>query len=163
MPASLAALALATVVAIPGPSALPPAKDRGILLTSVTLGVTDPNGKVPTLNGVPGAGTNNLDIAVPAAVLPVGTDYQLMATFQAAGYTGTCNGQVTMTQKQGHEQVKLRQVSIGPGQCEAGNIYMVHTAFGAIPDAPGPVTLSFTMSYGDAKAVMKVPMTIAAP
>lgn len=158
----LAALALASAVAIAAPAA-PPAQAGPIVMTSLTLGETDPNGKVPTVNGVPGSGTVNWDIALPVAALVVGRNYHLTATFHDLGYTGPCNAQATLTQKQGHHRVTLRQIPLGPANCDAGFVYLLHGDFGPAPDSPGPVTLSVVLYFGDSKESLKVPMTIVSP
>jgi hypothetical protein len=46
------------------PATLPP-----MLPTSMTAGLIDPAGKVPTINGVPGSQVTNLDVSFPLALL----------------------------------------------------------------------------------------------
>lgn len=101
--------------------------------------------------------------SVEALTRLVPRSYFWICTFQVASYSGVCNGTVTMTQKQGHRQVVLRQAGVGPGHCEAGNIYLAHADFGTIPNAPGAGDAVADDVLGDAKAVMKVSMTIATP
>jgi len=160
----LAALALASAVAVAiAAPAAPPAKGGPIVMTSLTLGETDPNGKVPTVNGVPGSGTVNWDIALPVAALIVGRSYHVTTTFHDFAYTGSCNALATLSQKQGHQRVTLRQIPLGPANCEAGYIYLLHGDFGPAPDFLGPVTLSVALYFGDSKESLRVPMTIVAP
>jgi hypothetical protein len=159
---AIAALALSSFIAVPAP-AVTPAKDRPIILTSLTIGSTDPNGKVPTVNGVPDSGTLNWDIALPVAALIVGQDYHVTATFHDLGYSGSCNAQATLSQKQGHKKVTLRSIPLGPAHCDSGLVYLLHGDMGATPDAAGPATLTVDLYFGDSKESLKVPMVITAP
>jgi hypothetical protein len=156
---TLVAAALATVIAIPTASAPPSSGDGTVQMTSVTLGDVDPNNVVPTANGVPNAGTSNWDIALPVAGLTAGTDYKLTLTFEDVGYTGPCNVDVRMTQIQNGKKVLLRDTTGFSGQCTS-NIYLVSTDFGAMPNAPGPVTLIATAHFGKGKSSTKVNLLI---
>jgi hypothetical protein len=156
--ASLAAAALATVITVPT-SSQSPSGDGGVYMTGVTLGDVDPNGVVPTTNGVPNAGTSNWDVALPLAGLSAGTDYKLTLTFEDVGYTGQCYVDVRMTQIQNGKKVLLRDAGGFSGQC-APNIYLVSTDFGVMPNAPGPVTLTATAHFGKGKSSTKVKLQI---
>ncbi|HWA88903.1 MAG TPA: hypothetical protein VG889_02635 [Rhizomicrobium sp.] len=161
---SIAALALSTFAAVAVPSLSPPQhKLPPVVLTSLTMGETDPNAKVPTVNGVPDAGTLNWDVAMPVAAMIVGRRYTVTATFHDFAYDGACNTQVTMSRKLRHKQVVLRQTALGPGTCASGKVFLMAGDFGIAPDAPGPVTLSIVLHFGDATATTKVPMTIVEP
>ncbi|HTT99184.1 MAG TPA: hypothetical protein VMF58_14130 [Rhizomicrobium sp.] len=159
MLAGLMAAALGSVIVMPVHSPQTPGANSAVYVTGVTLGDVDPNNVVPTANGVPNAGTSNWDIALPVAGLTAGTDYKLTFTFEDVGYTGACNVDVRMTQVQEGKKVLLRDVGGYAGQCSP-NIYMVSTDFGAMPDSPGPVTLTVTAHYGKAKTSTKVKMLI---
>jgi|SRR6185312_3578487 len=155
----LAALLLASAVAVPAHAAPPPANTGPVVFTSLTIGETDPAGKVPTINGVPGSGTVNWDVALPVAALIVGRSYHVTATFHDLAYTGACNAHVTL--KRGH--TVLRQLPLGPANCEAGNVYLLHGDVGTIPDHQGPASLSIVLTFGDSKASMKQMLTVVAP
>ena len=159
MLANLLAAALTGVFALPAPAAHVPGQSTGVYMTGVSLGDVDPNNVVPTVNGVPNAGTANWDIALPLGVLHAGDPYKLTVTFEDAGYTGPCNVIVRMTQVQSGKKVVLREVRPFAGQCSP-NIFMVSTDFHEMPNAPGPVTLTATIHYGDAKSSTKVDMLI---
>src|SRR5438105_15935496 len=81
--------------------------DQDVVLTSFTAGLTDPNGKVPKLDGVPGAGVDNWDTATPKALLQSGGSYTYHMTFQSISYSRTCNATYKLTQKQGRKNVVL--------------------------------------------------------
>jgi len=157
--ASLTAAALATVIALPASSPRTPTGDGGVFMTGVTLGDIDPNGAVPTTNGVPNAGTANWDVALPTAGLHAGQNYQLTYSFEDVGYTGACNVDIRMTQVQNGRKVLLRDAGGFSDQCTP-NIYLATTLFGAMPNAPGPVTLTATVRYGKAKSSTKVNLLI---
>jgi hypothetical protein len=157
--ATLVAGALANVLVVPISPTQPPQQSIGIYMTSVMLGDLDPNNVVPTANGVPGAGTSNWDVALPLAALQAGTDYKLTLTFEDVSYTGPCYVDVRMTQIQNGKKVLLRDMTGYSGQCSP-NIYLASVDFGAVPDAPGPVSIAATAHYGKAKSQAKVQMII---
>ena len=156
--ATLMAAALSSVLVIPTHSTQTPSQG-GVYMTGVTLGDIDPNGVVPTANGVPNAGTQNWDVALPTAGLHAGQDYKLTLTFENTGYTGNCYVDVRMTQIQNGKKVLLRDVGGFTGQCETG-IYLVSTDFGTMPNAPGPVTLTAIAHFGKGKTSTKTSLLI---
>lgn len=159
MPAMLAALAASAFLVVPHPP-VQAAKDQQIFITTLSLGPADPNGKVPTVNGVPDAGVNNWDIPMPSAVLTHGQDYYLTYAIDDAAYTGNCLFTVELTQVQsGHKVVLGSDVFSLPGGCVPGQV-LVATDFHAMPDSPGPVTLSMKVKYDGGKASIKLPMVI---
>jgi hypothetical protein len=154
------ALASGSAIAVPQREA--PPDDSTIFPTGIALGEIDPNGKVPTLNGVPGAGVKNWDIALPRAVLKAGHDYELMVSAEDVGFTGACFGEVLMTQIQNGRKELLALVDVTDFiKCKPGHVYVKSREFGIIPDKPGPVTVSFSMHFsGHHKTTIKVPMLI---
>jgi hypothetical protein len=158
----LLATAAAAVFALPGPinphGTAP--QDGTIVITSITAGETDPNGKVPTLNGVRGAGTNNWDIAIPTGILVNGRAYTYALTFQDIGYSGQCSASYKLTQGTGVNKVTLDQGSMLSTGCAAGYLYLTAAPGRVMPDAPGAATLTGTVVFGDQKVSVKVPMTI---
>ena len=159
---SLPAAAAAAVFALPGPvnPAGAPPRDTTIVITSITAGETDPNGKVPTLNGVEGAGTNNWDIAIPTGILVNGRAYTYALTFQDIGYSGHCSASYKLTQGTGANKVTLDQGSIFGTTCAAGSLYLTSAPGRIMPNAPGPALLTGTVVFGDQKVSVKVPMMI---
>lgn len=131
-----------------------------MVVTMVTAGEVDPNGVIPTFNGVPGAGVNNWDIALPTSILNVGKNYELEAQVIDNNYTGPCKGYIELTQEQSGKKVVLAKfVFFSKGDCSPGIGYGGDDEV-TIPDSPGPATLSATMTFGTEKNVMSVPMII---
>jgi hypothetical protein len=143
----VACLLGAGIVAAPVSAAL--AAGPEVFITSVTAGIVDPNGKVPTLNGVPGSGVNNYDIADPVAVLQNGTMYVIglssqgspdfrgfSATACASGGTPTApNTCCTDTYELMQGTVTLASGTIGPAsyQCGPNSYFIWLTTTAAIP------------------------------
>jgi hypothetical protein len=157
----LAAVA-ASVFAVPGPvnPAGAPPKESAIVITTITAGETDPNGKVPTLNGVQGAGTNNWDVAIPTGILVNGRAYTYSITFQDIGYSGHCSASYKLTQGMGAKKVTIDTGSIFSTSCTAGYLYLSAAPGRVMPNSPGPATLTGTVVFGDRKVSLKIPMTI---
>src|SRR5215468_8994114 len=155
---ALLAMAAAAVFVVPGPvnPKVAPPEDGTVVITSLTAGETDPNGKVPTLNGVRGAGTNNWDIAIPTGILVNGRAYTYSITFQDIGYSGRCSASYKLTQNVGGKKVTLDQGSIFGTTCAAGNLYMSGVPGRILPNAPGNATLMGTVAFGDRKVSVKV-------
>src|ERR1700761_9661603 len=97
-------LCVAAMSAVAAPAM---AASGGIIVTSVTAGGGDPNGKVPAINAVPGAGVANADLSFPLAILTHGTAYYIQITSQNTTAGGTCKDSFTLTQEQSGKTVKL--------------------------------------------------------
>jgi hypothetical protein len=153
-------LASGAVIAVPQRETTP--DNATIIPTSVAFGEIDPNGKVPTVNGVPGAGVKNWDIALPRAVLKAGHDYELTVSAEDVGFTGACFGEVLMWQIQNGRKELLELVDITDFiKCKPGHVYVKSKDFGIIPDKPGPVTVTFSMHFSaHHKTTIRVPMLI---
>jgi len=136
--------------------------DEGVVLTSFTVGLTDPNGKVPTLDGVPGAGVHNWDTATPKALLQSGGSYTYHMTFQSINYSGTCKASYKLTQKQGQKNVVLDAGVIADTfDCSSPtNWAYALTSSKTIPSSPGAATLTGTLTLIGGKITMQVPVTI---
>ena len=112
------ALAAATAFAVAAPvHSFDVPRNSAVVLTSITAGEVDPNGVVPTLNGVAGAGTNNWDIPIPLSALDKNSAYSFSATFQDLSYTGSCRVVFKLLQDQGGEAVKLAGSEIFSTAC----------------------------------------------
>jgi hypothetical protein len=132
----------------------------GVIITNVAMGEIDPNGIIPTTNGVQGAGVDNVDIATPIALLSAGQNYAFTMAFHDLSYSGSCTETVTFTQIQNGKKVRLMRFTILPQDCEAGNVYLAYAETGKFPNSPGSVTMSVTVYYGNQKATMKVPLVL---
>jgi hypothetical protein len=89
------------------PVTLPP-----MLPTSITAGLIDPAGKVPTINGVPGSQVTNLDVSFPLTLLAHGNRYVYSITVQDNSYTGSCTVSYALTQGQNRKKVTLDSAKI---------------------------------------------------
>lgn len=159
----LAALALAGVVMVPGPAASgnqDPARNAAILISQISAGEPDHSNTIPTLDGVPGAGVHNWDIALPNAVLTVGQSYDFEMTFNDVSYAGPCRAGFTMTRKRHGVTETLFTRTFAITQCESPFIYGMDNVTPPLPDAPGPATLTGWVTYGDKTAKLAVPVLI---
>ena len=77
-----------------------PATLPAMLPTSITAGLIDPAGKVPTINGVPNSQVTNVDLSFPLALLVHGNRYVYAVTVQDSSYTGSCTVSYSPTQVQ---------------------------------------------------------------
>jgi hypothetical protein len=165
MKMSVIAIGAAIVMTASGAVAFEPQKgngEQGVVVTSFSAGVTDPNGVVPTLDGVPGAGVHNWDIATPKALLLSGSSYTYQMTFQSLDYTGTCKATYKLTQKQGSKNVVLDSGVIADTfDCSSPtNWVFAVTSSKTIPSSPGPATLTGTLTLHGGKVTMQVPVAI---
>jgi hypothetical protein len=147
---------LAAMAALVASTGIAPAKSNAIIISSFTAGDIDPAGKVPTVDGVSGAGVSNWDIPLPLSLLKSGTSYMYSLTFEVMDEGGTCDATYKLTQ---------RGTTLDSGVIIAGfscttDIYLLHAAGRAIPASPGPATLAVTVKEGGHKATLKVPVVI---
>jgi hypothetical protein len=124
----------------------------GIVPAFITAGLPDPNGKVPTLNGVAGSGITNLDISFPMTLLTHGSSYIYTLSFQDVNFTGTCQASFTLTQIQFNKTVTLDTEKDPAFSCGPGTFWFWTFGGKVIPDFPGPATLTGTVTYGTSKA-----------
>jgi hypothetical protein len=120
----------------------------GMLPAFITAGNIDPNGKVPALNGVPGSGIENLDLAFPVTILTQGTRYVYSVAVQDYNYTGSCTVSFKLTQVQGTKTVTLDSGTIITFHTAPGNVWIWVTTGKTIPNSPGPATLTGSLKYG---------------
>jgi hypothetical protein len=125
------------------PAALP-----AMLPTSITAGLPDPAGKVPTINGVPGSQVTNMDVSFPLALLVHGTRYVYAVTVQDNSYTGSCTVSYALTQVQNGKKVTLDSAVITKFKTAPGNIWLWVMLGKAIPNSPGLATLTGSFKCG---------------
>jgi hypothetical protein len=125
----------------------------GIIPAFITAGAPDPNGKVPSLNGVSGSGVTNLDISFPLTLLSHGSSYVYTIALQDINFTGTCQASFTLTQVQFNTTVTLDSAKDDTFSCGPGTIWYWTFSGKTIPDFPGPATLTGTVTYGSTKAM----------
>jgi len=124
----------------------------GVIPVFITAGAIDPNGKVPAIDAVPGSGVTNYDIAQSLAVLTHGTSYEFSIALQDVNFTGTCQVSYTLTQIQLNKTVTLDSGKNSSFSCSPGQFWLFAFGGKAIPDFPGPATLTGTVTYGATKA-----------
>jgi len=108
----------------------------------------DPNGKVPVLNGVPGAGVTNLDVGFPTSLLTHGKFYEYIVGFSDTTFSGNCTVSYKLTQIQAGKTVTLdtasKSVATTPGDWAWAFVGK------PIPASPGLATLTGTTKCGTA-------------
>ncbi len=119
-----------------------------MLPTSVTAGLIDPAGKVPTINGVPGSKVTNLDVSFPLGILTNGNRYVYSITVEDNNYTGSCTVSYALTQLQNGKKVTLDSAKITKFKTAPGNIWLWVATGKAIPNSPGVATLTGTFKCG---------------
>jgi hypothetical protein len=127
----------------PTPATLP-----AMLPTSITAGLPDPAGKVPTINGVPGSQVTNLDVSFPLALLVHSNRYVYSTTVQDNSYIGSCTVSYALTQVQNGKKVTLDSAVITKFKTAPGNIWLWVMLGKAIPNSPGLATLTGSFKCG---------------
>jgi hypothetical protein len=120
----------------------------GLMPTFITAGSIDPNGKVPAIDGVPGSGVLNLDIAQPLTLLTHGASYVYIVAMQDVNFTGTCKASFKLTQIQFNKTVTLDSGTDSGWACGPGTQWAKAFDGKTIPNFPGPATLTGTVTYG---------------
>jgi len=123
----------------------------GVMPAFITAGAPDPNGKVPAINGVPGAGVANLGVSAPLLTLVNGNSYVYTVAMQDIDFTGTCQASFTLTQVQFNKNVTLDSGKTGTFACAPGNWWAWAFSGKTIPNFPGPATLTGTVTYGSSR------------
>jgi hypothetical protein len=119
-----------------------------MLPTSITAGLPDPAGKVPTINGVPGSQVANLDVAFPLALLVHGNRYVYSTTVQDNNYTGSCTVSYSLTQVQNGKKVTLDSGRITTFKTAPGNVWLWVILGKPVPNSPGLAALSGSFKCG---------------
>ncbi len=144
--AILSAVALALVLMPLSSSAVTPTTPIWIAFVTGTL--PDPNGQVPALNKVPGAGVTNLDIGIPVMIFNHGSSYVYATALEDLNFTGTCQATIKLTQVQAGKSVILDSGTDPTFNCKPGTSW-AWVIFGKpIPNSPGLATLTSTVKYG---------------
>ncbi len=149
---TLIALSLAS---LPGFAQKPPAATPGIFPAFVTAGLIDPNGKVPALNVVQGAGVPNLSEAMPMTVLIHGTSYFYIVALQDLNFTGTAVASFKLTQVQSGKTVTLDSGTIKSFSTAPGNVWAWAAVGKVIPNSPGIAMLTGSVKYGKVTTSVK--------
>ncbi len=120
----------------------------GVIAAFITAGAIDPNGKVPALNAVKGAGVTNISMASPIAILQRGHSYAFLLASQNIDFKGTCSDSYVL---QRGAKI-LARGSIHTYACAPGTYWEWEIYSPAIPNSPGPATLVGTVTFKGQKA-----------
>jgi hypothetical protein len=132
----------------------------GMLPAFIAAGNIDPNGKVPALNAVPGAGVSNLSLAFPVTVLNHGTRYVYSVVLQDFNFTGSATVSFKLTQVQSGKTVTLDSSTIKTFTTAPGNVWIWVTTGAAIPNSPGVATLTGYVKYGTTTTTTKTTVVL---
>jgi hypothetical protein len=116
----------------------------GVIANFITAGAPDPRGKVPVIDGVPGAGVQNIAIASPLGILQHGRIYTVIVTSQNNSFKGVCADSYVL--KKG--AAVLASGKIHTYACQPGTYWEWAANTPAIPNKPGLATLVGTVTYG---------------
>lgn len=134
-------------------SAAPP---PGVIAAFITAGAIDPNGKVPVLNAIKGAGVSNIAMASPLAVLKHGSSYAVILTSQNFTFKGTCTDSYVL---QRGTKI-LARGTIHTYACAPGTYWEWEINTPAIPNSPGLATLVGTVTFGGKKTTTSADILI---
>jgi hypothetical protein len=116
----------------------------GVIANFITAGTPDPNGKVPVIDAVSGAGVQNIAIASPLGILEHGHVYTVTLASQNNTFKGACGD--TYVLKRG--SAILASGKIHSYACQPGTYWEWAANTIAIPNKPGLATLTGTVTYG---------------
>jgi len=130
-------------------------------VTGIFLGSPDPNSKVPTVNGVPGAGVGNFSVPVPQVVITHGQRYAISIFAYDASFAGNAATSYAITQVQsGHKVTLLKGPINAKFTGAAGTYWLWFNLTGVIPANPGAATLTGYGHFGKTLAKLSVPILI---
>lgn len=151
----------ATLFAVPlvgASSAL--AAGNNVVVTTITAAHIDPNNVLPNFDLAPkyaGAGIGSWDTGYPLAVLQHGSFYNISMTLRVTNFTGICRATYQITRG---STVLDSGVLNKKWECATGDLWGWTLNSHAIPNLPGPATLTGTVAYGRQTATMSVPIVI---
>ncbi len=129
------------------------------VITYAVIGSADPDKKLPMLNGVPGAGVSNVDVAVPVYILKHGVVYEVTIGVQNYTYAGTCV--VSYALGAGATgSTNISNYSTGSYACPASTLWTFPFPVAVIPNMPGAALLTATVKFGTTSVVSKIPLMI---
>ncbi len=129
------------------------------VITYAVIGSADPDKKLPALNGVPGAGVSNVDIALPVYILKHGVTYEVTIGVQNYTYAGTCV--VSYALGSGATgTTNISNYSTESYSCPASTVWTFPFPVAVIPDRPGAALLTATVKFGTTSVVSKIPLMI---
>lgn len=115
-----------------------------VLVTGITASFPDPNGKVPTFNGVPGAGIANWDNSLAQGVLVQGDYYNFCVSLAAATASGTASVSYAVTR--GKTKILsatiVKSLTVG-----TDGVWYECSGYTKLPSSPGKATLAAIAEY----------------
>ncbi len=129
-------------------------------ITYAVIGDIDPNGKVPALNGVPGAGVANVDVPIPLYVLAGGSAYAITVGTQNNSFAGSCTVSYTLTAVIGGTKTTLGSATTQPYNCGKGTTWAWAFNTPALPNFKGAATLTATATFGSTTVTRNSPLTV---
>jgi len=129
------------------------------VITYAVIGSADPNKKLPMLDGVPGAGVSNVDVALPVYILKHGVVYEVTIGVQNYTYAGTCV--VSYALGAGATGgTNISNYSTESYSCPASTLWTFPFPVAVIPNTPGAALLTATVTFGTTTVVTKTPLMI---
>jgi hypothetical protein len=129
------------------------------VITYAVIGSADPNKKLPMLDGVPGAGVSNVDVAMPVYILKHGVVYEVTIGVQNYTYAGTCV--VSYALGAGATGgTNISNYSTSSYSCPASTLWTFPFPVAVIPNMPGAALLTATVTFGTTTVVTKTPLMI---
>jgi hypothetical protein len=137
--------------ATPDVAALP-----AMFATFVSAGLQDPNGKVPALDAVAGAGVHSLSLSQPTSVLLHGRAYTFVVVSSDNAFKGTCIDSYSLTRG----TTVLAHGTIKSYACAANTNWDWVSGGVIIPNKPGQAKLTGTVTYGGKKVTTSTTVLI---
>jgi hypothetical protein len=131
-----------------------------VIATSISIGAIDPNGKVPAVDVVPGAGISTISTAIPLTLLDHGTQYAITLATQNTNYKGTCTDAYQITQVKGGKTVVLQSHTINTFACGKDATFIFSWYTSTFAKAYGWATLTGTVSFDGQVSSISVPVKI---
>ena len=130
-------------------------------VTGVFAGQPDNAGVIPNFDKVSGTNVDNFDIAVFQAVLTHGLSYNYTVAYQVNSFKGTCETSYALTQVNGSGvTVTLDASTIYSNSCEQGQVFFYYKTGAAVPNSPGPATLTGMVKFGKKTVKLSLPVLI---
>jgi hypothetical protein len=129
-------------------------------ITYAVIGAADPNGKVPAVNAVPGAGTTNVDLPIPLRIIVHGGFYDVMIGTENFYFSGSCTIAYALTAKVGGVVKTISSGITNSYTCNKETVWAWYVGTPAIPNYPGAALLTATATFGTTSVKYVVPLII---
>jgi hypothetical protein len=129
-------------------------------ITYVTLGYADPNGKVPVVNGVPGAGVSNVAFPLPLRAIRPGYRYAIAIGSQNFSFSGTCSTQYVLTGTLDGKPKLIATARTAGYACGPKAVSPRFFTTPKIPDYKGAASLEAIVTFGESAVKRTVNLLI---